>query len=129
MYEERICIREGGQFPLAAVVVCKEAAKYHAWQPEYNIALTARSMDSALDQIAKQIGELLADPEYDYLDVESGGDRVYYAPLTLSPEEILQNPKELREMMLGYFPSSVSIGVEQYYIACVRPKLKIHKEK
>ena len=126
MFEKRVRVREGDLFPFATIVVFREgAAKYHAWQPEYNIALTARSMDSALDQIAKQIGELLADPEYDYLDVESGGDRVYYAPLTLSPEEIARFPGALAEMMSGNFGIRAPIGVDQYHFVCVQPKIKI----
>lgn len=119
--EERVFVREGGRFPFATVVLFKEnETTFHAWQPEYDIEETAATMDQVISLVADKMGEMITDPEYDYLDYEHNG---FFVPYTISADEVAQDLEALAEIISEIFELKAPVDANAYIFVSVLPKI------
>lgn len=118
---ERVFVREGDQIPFATVVLFKEnATTFHAWQLEYDIEVTAATMERAIALVADQMGEKITDPKYDYLSKKHRG---FFIPYTMSADDFAQSPEGLSDIMSEIFETEAPADVSAYIFVCVLPNI------
>lgn len=117
----RTLVHKQEQLPFMTIIIIRGADTYYAWQPEYNIQTTGKTMEETILFVAAAMGSMISDPDYDYIHEEEDGNIFYDVPVPMLPEDYAIDLDGLAESMEELFNTEVSR--DDLFFASATPRL------